>query len=198
MTSPRALLLATFAILSAIALRSPLAEARGDLGPDHDACILKIGPDLMHFAGYQPGVTKRKFCEDAPQLGETIFVFDYVEPELREMKADFRILRDTPGAEEPDNLASATLAYLAPEVYPKGTFSFEHVFSRPGDYIGIVTVDGAKGEHWVSRFPFSVAKSHADNRPYYLIAVAAALGLLLLLTNRANRRRRGDLPAPRD
>lgn len=190
MTSRRAILqamlriCAMLAICSAVWLAAPTAHARGDLGFDRDACVLKVGPELMYFAGYQPGSSHRKFCEDVPEVGEAIFVFDYAEPELRQMRADFRILRQSPDAEAPENIESATLAYLPPKVYPKGTFSFEHVFTHSGDYIGIVTVDGAQGEHWVSRFPFSVAKSRVDRMPYYLLAAAAALGLLLLVTGR--------------
>lgn len=184
--SRRAIFFAALTICFSLTLGAP-ADARGDLGVDHDACVLKVGPELMYFAGYQPGGSRIKFCEDVPEVGETIFVFDYVEPELREMKADFRILRQSPEADDPDNLESATAAYLPPQIYPKGTFSFEHVFTQPGDYVGIVTVEGAQGERWMSRFPFSVGKHRFEFTPYYLIAAAAALGLLLFVSNRVGR-----------
>lgn len=183
----RATIFAAFALCLGLA---PPAQARGDLGLDRDACVLKIGPELMYFTGYQPGASRSKFCEDAPAIGRTIFVFDYAEPELREMKAGFRILRQSPNAEEPDQIEQATADYLAPQVYPKGTFSLEHVFSQPGDFIGVVTVDGGRGEHWESRFPFSVGKTHVDYTPYYLIAAAAALAMMLYLSSRAGPKAR--------
>ncbi|HEY8066085.1 MAG TPA: hypothetical protein VIF40_15365 [Methylosinus sp.] len=164
---------------------APHASARGDLLPDKDGCVLKIGPELMYFAGYQPGdAQQRKFCEDAPKLGETIFVFDYAAPELREMKAGFRIMRQTDDGEDPVDTEAATAASLAPQIYPKGTFSFAHVFTQPGDFVGVVTVDGAAGEHWKARFPFSVGKRHFEISPYYLIAAAGLLALILFVSSR--------------
>lgn len=173
---------AAVALCFAVCLGGPSAKARGDLGVDRDACVLGTGPYLIYFAGYQPGKSPRKFCEDVPSLGRTVFVFDYAEPELREMKADFRIVQQSRGGEEYENVESATLAYLPPKVYPNGTFSFEYVFTQAGDYVGVVTVDGARGEQWVARFPFSVAVSHFDRTPLYLIGAAAVLGLILFLS----------------
>lgn len=161
------------------------ALARGDLLPDKDSCVLKIGPEIIYFAGYQPGAAQqKKFCEDAPQLGETIFVFDYAAPELREMKAGFRILLQSDDSEDASSLETATAAALPPQIYPKGTFSFAHVFTQPGDFIGVVTVDGAAGEHWTARFPFSVGKRRLEISPYYLIAAAGLLALLLFVSSR--------------
>jgi len=168
---------------------APIAAARGDLLPDKDSCVLKIGPELMYFAGYQPGdAQQRKFCEDAPKLGETIFVFDYAAPELREMKAGFRILRQTDDGDEPIDIEAATTAALAPQVYPKGTFSFAHVFDQPGDFVGVVTIDGSAGEHWTARFPFSVGKRKFEISPYYLIGAAGLLALFLFISNRTQPR----------
>jgi len=167
------------------ATAAPTVSARGDLVPDKDSCVLKIGPEIIYFAGYQPGdAQQRKFCEDVPRLGETIFVFDYPAPELREMKAGFRILRSTDDGPDPSDLDAATTASLAPQIYPKGTFSFAHVFTQPGDFVGLVTVDGAAGEHWTARFPFSVGKRRFEISPYYLIAAAGVLAILLFVSSR--------------
>ena len=124
-------------------------------------------------------------------MGETIFVFDYAAPELREMKAGFRILRQTDDGEDPVDTEAATTASLAPQIYPKGTFSFAHVFTQPGDFVGVVTVDGAAGEHWKARFPFSVGKRRFEISPYYLIAAAGLLALFLFVSSR----KQADRPA---
>jgi hypothetical protein len=170
------------------------AAARGDLTLDHDACVLKVGPELIYFAGYQPAASHSRFCEDAPAVGATIFVFDYAEPELRTMKAAFRILRRTEETEESAIDESATVAQLPPQVYPTGTFSFEHLFTEPGDYVGVLTVDG-ETEHWSARFPFSVGKSRLEVTPYLLIGAAGLLALALFVTGRRRppsaRRRNG-------
>lgn len=172
------------ALLLAASAAPPVA-GRGDLVSDKDGCILAIGPEIIYFAGYQPsGKPQRKFCEDAPHVGETIFVFDYATPELREMKAGFRILRANEEVADPSALDAATAASVAPQIYPKGTFSFTHVFTQPGDFVGLVTVDGGAGEHWTARFPFSVGKRRFELSPYYLIAAAGFLALLLLVSRR--------------
>ena len=187
MSSRRISLLFSLASLIVVSA-APAASARGDLLPEKDSCVLKIGPELMYFAGYQPGdAQQRKFCEDAAQLGETIFVFDYAAPELREMKAGFRILRQTDDGEEPVDIEAATAAALPPQIYPKGTFSFAHVFTRPGEFVGVVTVDGAAGEHWTARFPFSVGKRRFEINPYYLIGAAGLLALFLFVSSRTQQ-----------
>jgi hypothetical protein len=175
------LIVVTAALLS---LHAAPVGARGDLVQDHDACVLKVGPELIYFAGYQPAASHRKFCEDAPGIGETIFVFDYAEPELREMKAGFRILRQTDETDDTADVEAATVAYLPPQAYPKGTFSFEHVFAQSGEFVGVLTIDGAQGEHWTARFPFSVGRRQFELTPYLLIAAATGLAVLLVFTNR--------------
>jgi hypothetical protein len=157
--------------------------ARGALGYDHDVCVLKIGPDFMYFTGYQPAAPRKKFCEDVPSAGQTIIVLDYAQSEMREMKTDLRIVLDTAGPQDAASIEANTVAYLPPKVYPNGTLNFEHLFRETGNYVGIVSVEGAHGEHWVARFPFSVGTSYTSQIPYYLIALAAALGLALVVVN---------------
>jgi hypothetical protein len=175
---------ATLAVMACILLAPPRsALARGAVGYDHDRCVLKIGPDFMYFTGYQPASPRKKFCEDAPSTGETIFILDYAQSEMRDMKADFRIVRDVPQAEAAVSPESMTEAYLPPKVYPNGTLNFDHTFKEAGNFIGIVTMVGSHGEQWVSRFPFSVGKPFVSQTPYYLIVVAVALALLLVILN---------------
>ncbi len=163
------------------------AAARGALGYDQDQCVLKIGPDFFYFSGYQFGAQRRKFCEDAPSLGETTFVFDYGQDELRQMKTDFRIMRE--GAESADGspVDGQTMAYLPPQIYPQGTFNFVHRFDDPGNYIGVVTVEGLSGERWVARFPFSVGGAPTRTLPFVLLALAGALALALFFAGRDSK-----------
>ncbi|HXY58143.1 MAG TPA: hypothetical protein VEH76_06145 [Methylocystis sp.] len=167
------------AALAAIASSPQKASARGALGYDQDQCVIKIGPDFLYFSGYQLNLNAehRKFCEDAPGVGDTTFVFDYGQEELRQMKADFRILRDNGPSGGDQGVDGPSLAYLPPAVYPKGTFSFVYRFDDPGNYIGVVTMDGPEGEHWVARFPFSVGGAGPSKTPYVLLALAAAMAL---------------------
>lgn len=185
---------AGFAIIFALWAASPIlapsgfapsALARGALGLEQDVCVLKIGPDFMYFSGYQPAAGKKKFCEDTPSTGATIFALDFAQEEMREMTTDFRIVRDVGEAETEASLAAITIAHRPAKTYPTGTVDLEAVFSEAGDYVGIVTVDGTNGQHWVARFPFSVGKTvYSVRTPYYLLAAAAVLALLLLLFRR--------------
>lgn len=175
------------------ALAPPAAEAHGAIGFEQSACVLKVGPDFMYFSGYQPVNSQRKFCEDVPEAGNALFVFDYAQDELREMKADFRILRGAVNEEEEQaRLAELTVAYLPPAAYPAGTFNFEHDFKEKGDYVGVVTLDGPGGEHWTARFPFSVGGGdQASRTPYYLLTAAFVLGFLVLFWGRGKPESRG-------
>jgi hypothetical protein len=176
----RAVVLGVLAALG-LSFTATRAAAHGNLRTVENACVLKIGPDFIYFTGYQPAASRKKFCEELPGAGDTIFVFDYAQPEMREMTTDFRIVRNVGEEQEQARLEAVTVAYLPPKVYPNGTVNFEHVFDETGDYVGIVTVDGPHGEHWVSRFPFSVGRLYTSRTPYYMVAAAALLALMLFI-----------------
>ncbi len=174
----------------ALTLAAPRAEARGALGYDQEACVLKVGPDFLYFSGYQFAASPRKFCEDVPEVGETTLVFDLAQDELRQMKLDLRITRDA-GAAPAEGAApdGSTVAYLPPETYPRGTFSFVHNFDEPGNFVGVVTADGPNGEHWVARYPFSVGGAPASMTPLILLALASALALGLYFASRPREKK---------
>ncbi|MFO1124606.1 MAG: hypothetical protein U1E25_04480 [Methylocystis sp.] len=175
----------TFSLLALVTLASASwsgALAHGAMQRQRNACLLKVGPDFMYFSGYQPAASRNRFCEDIPGTGDTIFVLDYAQDEMRDMSTDFRIIRDVGEREEQGRLDAVTVAYLPPKVYPAGTLNFEHVFKEPGEFVGIVTVEGPNGEHWVSRFPFTVGGRPLSARmPYFLIAAAGVLALTLFV-----------------
>ncbi|MGD9541081.1 hypothetical protein [Methylocystis sp.] len=167
------------------------ALAHGAMQRQRSACLLKVGPDFMYFSGYQPEASRNRFCEDIPATGDTIFVLDYGQDEMRGMSTDFRIIRDIGEQGEPERLDSVTVAYLPPKVYPAGTLNFEHVFKEPGEFVGIITVDGPNGEHWVSRFPFTVGGRPLSARmPYFLIAAAGVLALTIFVWGKEEQKPR--------
>ena len=183
-------LLSIAAAALALVLAATRAEARGALGYDQEACVLKVGPDFLYFSGYQFAVSQRKFCEDVPEVGETTLVFDLAQDELRQMKLDFRITRDA-GATPTEGAAAdqSTVAYLPPETYPRGTFSFVQNFEEPGNFVGVVTADGPNGEHWVARYPFSVGGAPASMTPLILLVLASALALGLYFASRPREKK---------
>jgi hypothetical protein len=163
---------------------STQAQAHGGLALAEDMCKLRVGPYNMHFTGYQPDNSRNKeFCEDIPETGRTVVVLDYIEPELRPLPTEVRVIRDT-GSEQ--DLQAVTVLHLPSKVYPSGSVNFEYSFDKPGKYIGLVTV-GDKQEH-VSRFPFSVGESKVPLPPgYFMIAfagIAVVAAVLFFLRGR--------------
>jgi hypothetical protein len=139
---------------------------------DDDYCRLNIGAYSMHFVGYQPDSSAEKeFCEDIPRTGRTIVVLDFVDMELRALPTEVRIVRDT-GAQE--NLDAVTVLYVPPKVYPNGSVHFEHTFTEPGKFVGLVSV-GDQGK-LVARFPFSVSRGGVVGKVAVWVLLALAIG----------------------
>ncbi|WP_293396875.1 hypothetical protein [Nevskia sp.] len=164
---------------------SGAAQAHGGLAIDSDMCKLRLGPFNMHFTGYQPEINgNREFCEDIPKLGHTIVVMDAIEPELREMPIEVRIIRDT-GDES--RLDAVTVVHLPPKTYMSGSVPFEYSFTTPGKFVGLVTA-GDQGQY-VSRFPFSVGIPPQHYGHYLLFLGVAVLALGLYRYSGTKRRR---------
>lgn len=132
------------------------ALAHGGVKLEQDECVLKIGPNTMHFIGYQRTGEEQEFCEDIAQTGPTVIALTAVSPDLRDMAIGVRVVKDVGEEKEKANIDAATVFYLPPKVYRNGTLTFEHDFKEAGHYVGIVTVQDEDGNQWVSRFPFSV------------------------------------------
>jgi len=182
------------ALAAAAFLGAPASSAlaHGGMQRQRSACLLQVGPDFMYFSGYQPAASHNRFCDVIPTTGKTIFVLDYAQDEMRRMSTDFRIIRAVGEDEEQDRLDAVTVAYLPPNVYPAGTLNFEHVFNETGAFVGIVTMDGPNGEHWVSRFPFSVGGRPLSARmPYFLLGAAGVLAFVLFVWGRDDGSARG-------
>ena len=125
------------------------AVAHGGVVAEEDLCVIEIGIFRAHFTVYQPETrASSEFCEDIPDVGNAVFVLDYLHDSLREVPVDFRIIRDvnkrTIYANWDDirsisNLDAATVFYHAPEVVPGSSLSVSHDFEQKGWYTGIVT-----------------------------------------------------------
>jgi hypothetical protein len=158
--------------LLATVLLTSAAYAHGGVGMQDNRCVLRIGPDLMFFTGYQPQNSREEFCDDIPTIGQTVVALDMQDTELRSMLTEIRIIRDD-GSHTRMNglpyltdaeLASkevldpVTISYVPPKKYPTGTLTFEHTFPETGKFIGIVTVQNEHGQTYVSQFPFAVGQ----------------------------------------
>lgn len=174
-----------YLILSIGFLFSAQIQAHGGLSMAEDMCKLTIGPYTMHFTGYQPDSTQEKeFCEDIPVTGRTVVAFDYIEEALRPFPTEVRVIRDT-GSEE--DLDSITILHMPAKVYPNGSINFEHNFSQPGNFVGLVTISGE--QEYVSRFPFSVGQGSSYMPSGMVFAMMAAIGAGAFLLFMVGRRK---------
>ena len=158
---------------------SAQVQAHGGLALADDVCKLTIGPFTMHFTGYQPDSTQEKeFCEDIPATGRTVVALDYIEEALRPMPTEIRVIRDAAGdgglTVDEKNLGPITVLYLPPKVYNNGSITFEHNFSQPGKFVGLVTINDGEKEV-LSRFPFAVGEPKKTS-PALMGGIAAVIG----------------------
>ena len=181
--------------LLAMVLLASAAHAHGGVGVVDKRCVLRIGPDIMFFTGFQPQNSRDEFCDDFPSSGQTVVVLDMQESELRDMLTEIRIIRDEGNhttmnglpfltdAElgSPQVLDPVTITHVLPKAYPTGTLTFEHTFPENGKFIGIVTVKNLHGQTYVSQFPFSVGVGFGKSIGIYVSMVVVLLAAVYLL-----------------
>ena len=175
--------------LLAMVLSASAAHAHGGVGMQDNRCVLRIGPDIMFFTGYQPQNSRDEFCDDVPNTGQTVVALDMQDSELRDMLTEIRIIRDEGNhitmnglpfltdAElgSPQVLDPVTITHVLPKKYPTGTLTFEHTFPETGKFIGIVTVENQHGQRYVSQFPFAVGQPIGRNLVLYGFILAGLI-----------------------
>ena len=181
--------------------------AHGGVAIEDDMCVLKAGPYIMHFTGFQPEQTQsEEFCEDIPNVGSAIIVLDYIDKQLRDMAVDFRIIEDVNDIGNYatlDDLGSETdierntVYYLPSMLRRTGSFNVEYNFTEPGRFIGMVKVDDIpNGKEYVSVFPFGVgyglgAPEFNPSRMWFTILLVSA-GLLMWYTVKKQEKERKE------
>ena len=136
-------------LLSSLFFVSSYAVAHGGVMYDEDMCVLNMGFLMAHFTGYQPEVRgAEEFCEDIPEVGESVFVIDYLHDFMKEMPVDFRIIKDVENFGQYaqwddiaglDDIERDTIFYLPPEKRTDGVLTASYRFEAAGGYNGIVT-----------------------------------------------------------
>ena len=181
------------------------AWAHGGVSIEDDMCVLKAGPYLMHFTGFQPLQSKsEEFCEDIPNVGSAIIVLDYIDKQLRDIAVDFRIIEDrnnignTATANDlgsDSDVRDATVYYLPPGLRRTGSLNVEYEFTEPGRFIGIVNVDDLVNDNkYISVFPFGVGygKGAAGFNPsrlwFTILLISAAVVMLYTIKQQEKER----------
>ncbi|MCZ6855969.1 MAG: hypothetical protein O7G86_18795 [Gammaproteobacteria bacterium] len=139
------LILAAFPVL----LWPMVVSAHGGVVFEEDVCVLNIGFLQAHFTGYQPNSRgSEEFCEDLPDVGNSVFVIDYLHDFLKEMPVDFRIVTDSQNLgmyarwsdiQALPNIERDTVFYHPPRKWLDGVLNVSHDFQESGGYIGIIT-----------------------------------------------------------
>jgi hypothetical protein len=151
-----------------------------------DSCIMTIGFYEAHFTAYQPDSSgDKQFCEDLEEMGNTIFVLDYLHKSLSEVPVDFRIIKNVTNKGEfvqmgdimeIQDLDRFTVFYQEPIIKTNASYTVSHDFIEKGEYIGIVTAGHPTNNNiYSSVFPFSVGASDLS------WSIIVFLGLILIL-----------------
>ena len=161
------------------------ASAHGGVMFEDDICVIKLGFLTAHFTIYQPLTSaSEEFCEDVPDVTDTIFVLDYLHDSMKEMPVEFRILRDVTGlglyatwedVDALDDIESATVFYRAPRKEADSVLTVDFTFDGPGAYIGVVTAAHPTLDKTYSTvFPFRVGGGGSGYVPVVLLRAATA------------------------
>lgn len=178
----KALLLALSVVLAA----TPAAlQAHGSVVDGGEGCVIQFDFYSAHFSIFQPQTRQHEaFCEDLPDVTESVFVLEYRHDSLRDVPVDFRIIRNTselgrfvrwPDIEAMEDLDSNTVFFQRTPARTDGVLSILHTFTEPGDYVGIVSAPHPTlDRRYHAVFPFSVGRSWWQN-PWLWLAVAAVI-----------------------
>lgn len=142
-----------------------MAHGHGGVVLENDLCLIKVGFYEAHFTIFQP-LTRghEQYCEDIPDLGESVFVLEYLHDGLEQMAVDLRIIRNTTGlgqfagvddVEAIGDLDEITVFYHPPATDPD-SFATLHTFTEQGEFIGIANAISVEGEVYTAIFPFEV------------------------------------------
>ena len=167
--------------------------AHGGVFLEDDLCVIQIGFFKAHFTIFQPLTSaNEEFCEDIPDVTETVFVLDYMHESLQTLPVDFRIIRDVTGrgraakwedVAKLEDIEEHTVFYQRPAIVPDAEFTAEYNFNSKGDYIGIVSTKQPGNEKiYRAVFPFKVGISSASYLPLLVLAIIV-LELFYLYSN---------------
>lgn len=156
--------------------------AHGSVVDGGEGCVIQFDFYSAHFSIFQPQTRQhREFCEDLPDVTESVFVMEYRHDSLREVPVDFRIMRNTselgrfvrwPDIEAMGDLDANTVFFQRSPPQTDGVLSILHTFTEPGDYVGVVSAPHPTLEQrYYAVFPFRVGLPWWQNRWLWLAAV---------------------------
>tara|TARA_Y100001934_G_scaffold181954_1_gene215246 strand:+ start:246 stop:1259 length:1014 start_codon:yes stop_codon:yes gene_type:complete len=161
-----------FSFLVASLSAPTTSHTHGGVVLEEDICLIKVGFYQAHFTIFQPETRRHEqFCEDLPDIGESIFVLEYLHDGLEEMAVDFRIIRNTTGQGQFANLddirkindLDAVTVFYQPPVTEPDIFAAMHDFKENAEFIGIVeALDLESNKVYTAVFPFETGFTSSD------------------------------------
>ncbi len=158
-------------------------NAHGGVAFEDDLCVIRIDFLTAHFTVYQPPTSgSAEYCEDLPDVTDTIFVMEYLHDFLRQMPVDFRIIRDEQGfgqfarwedVQTIDNLNDVTVFYQPPVIQPEGELTANYRFTEKGTYIGIVTAQHPRDDRIYNAVFYFQVGSDYGTWPLFLVLLVA-------------------------
>ena len=175
-----------FAVLLGLGGAEP-ARAHGSVALEDDRCVIDIDFLAAHFTIFQPESRGAKeYCEDVPAAARSVFIMEYLHDLLREMRVDFRVIRDETGigrfADWNDildmgDLEPLTVFYQQPSIEPSGYYRAEHEFTEQGGYIGIVSASHpTEARDYRAVFYFQVGRDWGSFPFFIALIILAQLG----------------------
>lgn len=168
------------------------AISHGSVVDSEDGCIIRMDFYSAHFRIFQPQTrAHQEYCEDVPDIGESVFVLEYLHNSLREVPVEFRIIRNTSelgrfvrwqDIEAMNDLAAVTVFHEQIPPRTDGVLTVVHRFEEGGSYVGIVTAPHPSMDKiYHAVFPFRVGRPLWQRADVLLMTLLAAAMLLLYL-----------------
>lgn len=176
--------------ITVMMLPAGMALAGGGMVLKDDACIIEIDFYSAHFTAYQPQTRgNEQFCQQLPDLGETLFVLDYLHPSLKDVPVSLRIIHDVTGqggyvklkhVEEIEDIERHTVFYQPPVIRQDASFQVDFDLTAEGSFIGIVTAGHPSTDTiYTAVFPFEVGgPDYGLLLPVIFLLLAIAVVLL--------------------
>jgi hypothetical protein len=118
------------------------AVAHGKVSLEEDNCVRWAGGNAVHFTAYQPQHDPgAQYCTEIPKEGETFLVVDLVDPILRDMPVELRVVKGT------SEIEGETVMHLRAGYHPDGVIRGESSLD-PGQYTLFVTGEGSHPLHY--------------------------------------------------
>ena len=159
----------------------------GGVAFEEALCVISINFMQAHFTVFQPETSQSdEFCEDIPDITNSVFVMEYLHDLLYEMNIDFRIVRDINNAGQYadwqdiqgiDDLEAATVYYQQPSIESGGYSRASYAFEERGTYIGVVTASHPlEDRDYNAVFYFQVGGRDWGSIPLFIALLVLAQG----------------------